>query len=121
MEMIAPIIMQVIEILINIVIAYFANKAFRQSQKARRYASFNAQVAMFPGMVAPTYFPANSQQPNANSYIAEAIAHYSAMGDVLAWKMPGAGGGGYLALVVKEAKAFVAQHAEAFELHIRRE
>ena len=84
-------------------------------------ASFNAQVAMFPGMVAPTYFPANSQQPNANSYIAEAIAHYSAMDEVLAWKMPGAGGGGYLALVVKEAKTFVAQHAEAFELHIRRE
>ena len=43
------------------------------------------------------------------------------MDDVLAWKMPGAGGGGYLALMVKDAKAFVAQHAEAFELHIRRE
>lgn len=84
-------------------------------------ASFEAQISMFPGMVAPTYFPANSQHPNANSYIAEAIAHYSAMDDVLAWKMPGAGGGGYLALVVKDAKAFVAQNVEAFELHIRRE
>ena len=131
-------------------------------------ASFDAQVAMFPGMIRPTYhvndndnedenenlhpdgltvdrrpllFPsaselrltvdcnietANSQEPNANSqepnaYISEAIAHYSAMDDVLAWKMPGAGGGGYLALVVNDAKSFVASHPEAFELHIRRE
>ena len=57
----------------------------------------------------------------ANSYIAEAIAHYSAMPDVLAWKMPGAGGGGYLALVVNDAKSFVENHPEAFELHIRRD
>jgi hypothetical protein len=62
---------------------------------------------------------ANRQEPNA--YIAEAISHYSAMPDVLAWKMPGAGGGGYLALVVNNAKTFVEQHPEAFELHIRRE
>lgn len=84
-------------------------------------ASFDAQISMFPGMVAPTYFPANSQQPNANSYIAEAITRYSNIPDVLAWKMPGAGGGGYLALVVNDAKAFVESHPEAFELHIRRE
>ena len=84
-------------------------------------ASFEAQTAMFPGMIKPTYFPANSQEPNANSYIAEAIAHYSAMPDVLAWKMPGAGGGGYLALVVTNAKEFIKNHSEAFELHIRRE
>ena len=96
-------------------------------------ASFEAQISMFPGMVKPTYFSVNSQQstdnspkPMANSqelnaYIAEAIAHYSAMDDVLAWKMPGAGGGGYLALVVNDAKEFIAQHPEAFELHIRRE
>ena len=87
-------------------------------------ASFEAQIAMFPGMVKPTYII--DQQPIANSqelnaYIAEAIAHYSAMDDVLAWKMPGAGGGGYLALVVNDAKAFIASHPEAFELHIRRE
>ena len=81
-------------------------------------ASFEAQVAMFPGMVAPTYMGHPEQD---NSYIAEAIAHYRSMDDVLAWKMPGAGGGGYLALVVKDAKAFVANHPEAFELHIRRE
>lgn len=89
-------------------------------------ASFEAQTAMFPGMIKPTYFPANSQEPMANSqelnaYIAEAIAHYSNIPDVLAWKMPGAGGGGYLALVVKDAKEFIKQHSEAFELKIRRE
>lgn len=81
-------------------------------------ASFEAQIAMFPGMVAPTYIGYPEQD---NSYIVETIAHYSAMDDVLAWKMPGAGGGGYLALVVKDTKEFIAQHVEAFGLHIRRE
>ena len=81
-------------------------------------ASFEAQVAMFPGMITPTYIGHPEQD---NSYVADAIASYSAMEDVLAWKMPGAGGGGYLALVVKDAKAFVERHTEAFELHIRRE
>ncbi len=81
-------------------------------------ASFDAQTAMFPAMIAPVYVGHPEQD---NRYIAEAIAHYSAMDDVLAWKMPGAGGGGYLALVVKDAKQFMAQHSEAFELRIRRE
>ena len=81
-------------------------------------ASFDAQISMFPGMVAPTYI---GHPEEDNSYIAEAIAHYSAMPDVLAWKMPGAGGGGYLALVVNDAKEFIKQHSEAFELKIRRE
>ena len=81
-------------------------------------ASFAAQVAMFPGMVAPTYIGHSELD---NSYIREAIAHYSAMEEVLAWKMPGAGGGGYLALVVNDAKEFVETHPEAFELKIRRE
>ena len=81
-------------------------------------ASFDAQTAMFPGMIAPTYV---GHPEEDNSYIRESIAHYSAMPDVLAWKMPGAGGGGYLALVVTDAKAFVERHPEAFELHIRRE
>lgn len=89
-------------------------EAFASAYKA----SFDAQIAMFPGMVAPTYF----DHPECdNRYISEAITHYSAMDDVLAWKMPGAGGGGYLALVVKDAKKFIEQHSEAFELHIRRE
>ena len=81
-------------------------------------ASFQAQINMFPGMVTPTYINYPEQD---NTYIAETIAHYSAMDDVLAWKMPGAGGGGYLALVVRDAKVFVENHTEAFELHIRRE
>ena len=81
-------------------------------------ASFAAQVAMFPGMLTPTYIGHPEQD---GSYIAEAIAHYSVMEDVLAWKMPGAGGGGYLALVVRDAKAFIESHPESFELHIRRE
>ena len=81
-------------------------------------ASFTAQISMFPGMVAPTYI---GHPELDNSYVADTIAHYSAMDDVFAWKMPGAGGGGYLALVVKDAKSFIASHPEAFELHIRRE
>ena len=81
-------------------------------------ASFEAQVVMFPGMVTPIYIDHPEQD---NSYIADTIARYSAMDDVLAWKMPGAGGGGYLALVVKDTKMFVEQHPEAFDIHIRRE
>lgn len=42
------------------------------------------------------------------------------MSGVLAWKMPGEGGGGYLALVVEDAKAFAEEHKEAIELCIRR-
>ena len=81
-------------------------------------ASFEAQVAMFPGMITPTYIGHPEQD---NRYVADTITHYSCMDDVLAWKMPGAGGGGYLALVVKDAKAFIESHSEAFEIHIRRE
>ena len=81
-------------------------------------ASFAAQTAMFPGMIKPIYV---GHPEEDNSYIREAIDSYSAMDNVLAWKMPGAGGGGYLALVVRDAKSFVEQHPEAFELHIRRE
>ncbi len=69
-------------------------------------ASFDAQVAMFPAMI----------QGCVQSFIDK----YSAMDDVLAWKMPGAGGGGYLACVVKDASAFTAAHPEAIQLIIRR-
>lgn len=68
--------------------------------------SFHAQVAMFPAMI----------QGCVQSYIDQ----YSAMPDVLAWKMPGAGGGGYLVLVVKDAEAFALAHPEAIRLTIRR-
>ena len=69
-------------------------------------ASFDAQVAMFPAMV----------QGSVPRYIRE----YSAMPEVLAWKMPGAGGGGYLACVVSDAARFSAVHGEAIRLTIRR-
>ncbi|MBQ2044595.1 MAG: cytidyltransferase, partial [Bacteroidaceae bacterium] len=68
--------------------------------------SFHAQVAMFPAMI----------QGSVPSYIDK----YSAMDEVLAWKMPGAGGGGYLACVVTDADSFCAAHPEAIELRIRR-
>ena len=80
-------------------------------------ASFEAQVAMFPGMVTPVYIGHEEQD---GSYIKETIDKYSALDEVLAWKMPGAGGGGYLACVVDDAPAFVTAHPEAFELKIRR-
>ena len=42
------------------------------------------------------------------------------MEEVLAWKMPRAGGGGYLALVVKDSLKFAENHDEAIHLQIRR-
>lgn len=68
--------------------------------------SFNAQVAMFPAMI--------------QGRVQEYIDKYSAMDDVLAWKMPGAGGGGYLACVVKDVETFCDKHNEAIKLKIRR-
>lgn len=79
-------------------------------------ASFNAQIAMFPAMVRPTAFG----KPCPEADVTPFIARYSQLPGVRAWKMPGAGGGGYLALVVDSAQDFLAQHAEAIELHIRR-
>ena len=74
---------------------------------ARAYkASFDAQTALFPAMI----------QGEVQAYIDK----YSAMPDVLAWKMPGAGGGGYLAMVVSDAERFAAEHQEAIRLVIRR-
>ena len=55
-------------------------------------ASFEAQVAMFPAMIQPG--------------VQECIDRYAALPGVLAWKMPGAGGGGYLALVCSGREAF---------------
>jgi cytidyltransferase-like protein len=68
--------------------------------------SFNAQVAMFPAMI--------------QGCVQEYIDKYSAMDDVLAWKMPGAGGGGYLACVVNDTEKFCEKHPEAIKLKIRR-
>lgn len=80
-------------------------------------ASFNAQTAMFPGMVCPTAFGKPCPEADVTPYIDK----YSHLKGVRAWKMPGAGGGGYLALVVDDAKTFAAENCEAIELHIRRQ
>ena len=69
-------------------------------------ASFEAQVAMFPAMM----------QPGVQEY----IDRYADDGDVLAWKMTGAGGGGYLLLVVNETDGFLAEHPEAIRIVARR-
>lgn len=79
-------------------------------------ASFEAQIAMFPGMVNPSVNGEKLQEAS----VQPTIDQYSAMDDVLAWKMPGAGGGGYLALVVKDSKKFTNAHHEAINLQIRR-
>ena len=72
---------------------------------AKAYAaSFNAQTAMFPAMI----------QGCVQSYIDQ----YK--DKVLAWKMPGAGGGGYLACVVTNAQQFSKEHPESITLTIRR-
>lgn len=69
-------------------------------------ASFNAQTAMFPAMI----------QGSVQSYIDK----YAPLDDVLAWKMPGAGGGGYLACVVTDVDIFTQKHPESIPLSIRR-
>lgn len=79
-------------------------------------ASFNAQIALFPAMVSPTV----NGKPCPGAYVQPFIDRYSAMEEVMAWKMAGAGGGGYLALVVRDAARFCQLHTEAIPLHIRR-
>lgn len=94
-------------------------------------ASFDAQVAMFPGMVNPSHpessddcrstptadggsdIPEEGYLPTVQDYIDK----YSAMPGVLAWKMSGAGGGGYLVLVCDSRDAFP---EGAIEVTIRR-
>ena len=72
---------------------------------AKAYAdSFHAQTALFPAMI--------------QGCVADYIERYKNL--VLAYKMPGAGGGGYLACVVTDATQFIAEHSESFRLVIRR-
>lgn len=69
-------------------------------------ASLDAQVAMFPAMI--------------QGCVQGFIDQYSVLPEVHAWKMPGAGGGGYLVLVVDDVKEFAGKHPEAIALTIRR-
>lgn len=90
-------------------------------------ASFEAQVAMFPGMVNPTIVgdvPAVKVDPATGMAedgflptVQDYIDRYSQVPGVLAWKMPGAGGGGYLVLVCESRDAFP---EGALEVTIRR-
>ena len=90
-------------------------------------ASFEAQVAMFPGMVNPTIVgdvPAVKVDPATGMAedgflptVQDYIDRYSQVPGVLGWKMPGAGGGGYLVLVCESRDAFP---EGAIEVTIRR-
>ena len=79
------------------------NKDLKAFSEAYR-DSFNAQTALFPAMI----------QGCVPSYI-QKYEH-----QVLAYKMPDAGGGGYLACVVDDATQFSDKHPEAIQLTIRR-
>ena len=72
---------------------------------AKAYSdSFKAQTAMFPAMI--------------QGCVQEYIDTFK--NKVLAYKMPGAGGGGYLACVVSDAESFCKGCKEAIGLTIRR-
>ena len=84
-------------------------------------ASFDAQVSMFPGMVNPTIVGNGLNDDSVDDgflpTVQDYIDKYSKMPGVLAWKMPGAGGGGYLVLVCSSRRAFP---EESIEITIRR-
>lgn len=84
-------------------------------------ASFDAQVGMFPGMVKPSDGSrVQGVQEFKSSRVQEYIDKWSKVPGVLAWKMPGAGGGGYLACVVEDAEQFCKENLVAIRLTIRR-
>ena len=101
-------------------------EAFAEAYKA----SFDAQVAMFPAMIHPSTSsgsgdtvpePVERSVPEpVEGTVQKYIDKWSQVPGVLAWKMPGAGGGGYLACVVEDAETFVQENPEAIRLTIRR-
>jgi len=78
--------------------------------------SFDAQTAMFPAMLRPVFTDGTTTDE-----IVDTISQWSKTPGVMAWKMPGAGGGGYLALVVNDTTTFCEAHPQAIPLHIRRQ
>ena len=86
--------------------------------------SFNAQVEMFPAMINPVESlecrVESSFKVESGKIIKSYIDKYSKEQGVMAWKMPGAGGGGYLACVVEDAEKFAKEHTETIRLTIRR-
>ena len=70
-------------------------------------ASFAAQVKMFPGMINPQEEGTDlCENGEFLSSVQEYIDLYSVKPGVLAWKLAGAGGGGYLVLVCTDRKSF---------------
>ena len=81
-------------------------------------ASFEAQIRMFPGMVNPKEDKLATDESNGFlGSVQEYIDVYSAMSGVLAWKLAGAGGGGYLILVCSDRQSFP---VESISITIRR-
>ena len=81
-------------------------------------ASFEAQTSMFPGMINPvSHNIEDTEKVNSSFSVQDYINKYSEMRGVLAWKMAGAGGGGYLALVCSSKREFP---ADAIKITIRR-
>ena len=72
---------------------------------------------MFPGMVNPYVNGIVCEEASVQPYIDK----YALIPGVLAWKLSGASGGSYMALVVKDSKTFASDRKEAIEIHIRRQ
>ena len=68
--------------------------------------SFNAQITMFPSMI--------------NDKVLDYIDKYSQKNGVLSWKVSGAGGGGYLILIVENAMEFCDENVNAIPIKIKR-
>ena len=78
--------------------------------------SFAAQTAMFPGMVDPFEYG----KPCPEASIAPIIGKWASTDGVLALKVAGAGGGGYLILLVGDSSEFCKVHPEAIQVVARR-
>ena len=81
-------------------------------------ASFEAQISMFPGMINPKE-DADDLRGNDGflDSVQDYINLYSKKTGVLAWKLAGAGGGGYLILVCEDSSCFP---PESISITIRR-